>query len=395
MQQTNAFETTSSYYEDYYVKKRKLKMDTVFPFFALSNLCLDVFHLNKGEERRENCKEETVVVLQDTIEKKDGKIFQATYHSIVDEVPYDFTLDFNVKKRKIDHDTTSSSKAFKNASGETIKMTSESTEQKPAIIKTEPASGKGDHLEQLQFQSALDRSKLPESTDISDYLSKTSTENYEEAIAEEEAEAEDETEAKEEAEAETEFKADTHDILMQKCLEDYHLIKSKSKDSDSPGYSLADWKLQHDLSIRNEVLAKIKLQKTQASQLKKEQKELKAKEVLQKKEKRENDKQQKEKEKILKAQEIQAKKEQKELKAREALEKKELKAREALEKKEQKEKEALEKKRLKETLKLQKEKDALEKKRLKDIKDKEAKLKKQLALQNKLQKLELDIDIQH
>ena len=209
MQRTSAYETTTSYYEDYYeTGKRKLKMDTVFPFFALSNLCLDVFHLNKGEERRENCKEDTVVVLQDTIEKKDGKILQATYHSIVDEVPYDFTIDFNVKKRKIDdHDTTSSSKAFKNASGEHIKLKSDSeseSEPKHAIIKTEPGNGKGDHLEELQFKAALERSKLPERAD---YHSKTSTENYE-AEAEAEAEAEDEAEDEDEAEVKAEVKAE-------------------------------------------------------------------------------------------------------------------------------------------------------------------------------------------
>lgn len=124
---------------------KPLKMDTVFPFAALSNLCLDVYLETEGKNpRNDDSKDIAKEVIKKTINKRDGRLLYATYHSKIDNEPYDFTIDFKVNKRTRDDDShdreddisSSSTKKFKALNGQ----------PEPVIIKQEKNTDNSENI---------------------------------------------------------------------------------------------------------------------------------------------------------------------------------------------------------------------------------------------------------
>jgi hypothetical protein len=131
---------------------KPLKMDTVFPFAALSNLCLDVYLETEGKNpRNDDSKEIAKEVINKTINKRDGRLLYATYHSKIDNEPYDFTIDFKVNKRTRDDDShdreddlsSSSTKKFKALNGQ----------PEPVFIKQEKNTDNSENISDANSNS--------------------------------------------------------------------------------------------------------------------------------------------------------------------------------------------------------------------------------------------------
>jgi len=273
---------------------KPLKMDTVFPFAALSNLCLDVYLETEGKNpRNDDSKEIAKEVINKTINKRDGRLLYATYHSKIDNEPYDFTIDFKVNKRTRDDDShdreddisSSSTKKFKALNGQ----------PEPVIIKQEK--------------------NTDNSENISDSTVTIKTEKNEEAEA---------PKITEEAEAPKILSEnDKHDLELQD-LEPWQ-IKAKLKEQKAKEALLKKEKREKLKEERE----KLKEEKDKIKEEKNKLKEQRAKEALLKKELKEKEKAQKE---LLKAQKAKDALLKKQLKDKEKAQKELLKAQKAKDK---------------------------------------------------------------
>ena len=143
---------------------KPLKMDTVFPFAALSNLCLDVYLETEGKKpRNDDSKDIAKEVINKTINKRDGRLLYATYHSKIDNEPYDFTIDFKVNKRTRDdsHDreddiSSSSTKKFKALNGQ----------PEPVIIKQEKNTDNSENISDANSTVTIKTEKTDEAPKI-------------------------------------------------------------------------------------------------------------------------------------------------------------------------------------------------------------------------------------
>ena len=247
---------------------KPLKMDTVFPFAALSNLCLDVYLETEGKNpRNDDSKDIAKEVIKKTINKRDGRLLYATYHSKIDNEPYDFTIDFKVNKRTRDDDShdreddisSSSTKKFKALNGQ----------PEPVIIKQEKNTDNSENISD---------STVTIKTEKTDEAPKSQSEN-------------------------------DNDELELQDLEPWQL-KAKLKEQKAKEALLKKEKRD---KLKEEKI-KIKEEKDKLKEEKEKLKEQRAKEALLKKELKEKEKAQKE---LLKAQ-----------KAKDALLKKQLKEKE-------------------------------------------------------------------
>ena len=141
---------------------KKLKMDTVFPFAALSNLCLDVYLETEGKDpRNAESKDIAKEVIQKTISKREGRLLHATYHSNIDKVPYDFTIDFQVNKRTRDREdehSLGSSKKFKAINGQ----------PEPGFIKQEKNTETTENTENISDSTVTIKTEKSEKSEKSD-----------------------------------------------------------------------------------------------------------------------------------------------------------------------------------------------------------------------------------
>ena len=252
---------------------KPLKMDTVFPFAALSNLCLDVYLETEGKNpRNDDSKEIAKEVINKTINKRDGRLLYATYHSKIDNEPYDFTIDFKVNKRTRDDDShdreddlsSSSTKKFKALNGQ----------PEPVFIKQEKNTDNSENISDANSNSNSNSTvtiKTEKTDDKTDDAPKILSDN------------------------------DKHDLELQ----DLEPWQKKAK--------LKEQKAKEAL-LKKEKRDKLKEEKDKLKEEKNKLKEQRAKEALLKKEIKEKEKAQKD---LLKAQ-----------KAKDALLKKQLKEKE-------------------------------------------------------------------
>jgi hypothetical protein len=144
---------------------KPLKMDTVFPFAALSNLCLDVYLETEGKNpRNDDSKDIAKEVINKTINKRDGRLLYATYHSKIDNEPYDFTIDFKVNKRTRDDDSHDREDDISSSSTKKIKALNGLPE--PVFIKQEKNTDNSENISDANSTVTIKTEKTDEAPKI-------------------------------------------------------------------------------------------------------------------------------------------------------------------------------------------------------------------------------------
>ena len=138
---------------------RTLNMDAVIPFSSLSSLTNSIYNLShdkyNNEEEKNKALKTTKNIINESINKHDGHIFNGLLNYNIDNQQYDYVVDFRVKRRiDNDNDNDSSQQAIKK-----IKVTDEVEVDRIQIKEEKIYSDKDKHSDDKILPKSLDKTE--------------------------------------------------------------------------------------------------------------------------------------------------------------------------------------------------------------------------------------------